>query len=74
MISAIGNANVNVGGRTINMGQQSVNIRGVGLVDSGGSADLTKGFKVDDIENVLLSQTKDPQKSLSSPPQRPQRG
>jgi cobalt-zinc-cadmium resistance protein CzcA len=74
VISAIGNANVNVGGRTINMGQQSVNIRGVGLLDSGGSADLTKGFKVDDIENVLLSQTKDPQKSLSSPPQRPQRG
>jgi len=59
VISAIGNANVNVGGRTINMGQQSVNIRGVGLLDSGGSADLTKGFKVDDIENVLLSQTKD---------------
>ena len=57
VISAIGNANVNVGGRTINMGQQSVNIRGVGLLDSGGSADLTKGFKVDDIENVLLSQT-----------------
>ena len=57
VISAIGNANINVGGRTINMGQQSVNIRGVGLMDSGGSADLTKGFKVDDIENVVLSQS-----------------
>ncbi|MGA8691097.1 MAG: efflux RND transporter permease subunit, partial [Methyloceanibacter sp.] len=57
VISAIGNANVNVGGRTINMGQQSVNIRGVGLLDSGGSADLTKGFRVDDIENVVLSQS-----------------
>src|SRR2546426_35933 len=30
LISAIGNANTNVGGRTINIGQQSVNIRGVG--------------------------------------------
>ncbi|HBO76694.1 MAG TPA: CusA/CzcA family heavy metal efflux RND transporter, partial [Cupriavidus sp.] len=27
MISALGNANINVGGRTINLGQQSVNIR-----------------------------------------------
>jgi cobalt-zinc-cadmium resistance protein CzcA len=56
-ISAIGNANVNVGGRTINVGQQSVNIRGVGLMDSGGSADITQGFRVADIENVLLSQS-----------------
>ena len=56
VISAIGNANVNVGGRTINMGQQSVNVRGIGLIDSGGSADLTQGFKVEDIENVPLFQ------------------
>ena len=45
VISAIGNANVNVGGRTINMGQQSVNIRGVGLVDSGGSAEFDQGLQ-----------------------------
>ena len=57
IISALGNANINVGGRTINMGQQSVNIRGVGLMDSGGAADLTQGYKVEDIENVPLSQT-----------------
>jgi cobalt-zinc-cadmium resistance protein CzcA len=57
IISAIGNANVNVGGRTINFGQQSVNVRGVGLMDSGGTADLTQGYKVEDIENVLLSQS-----------------
>jgi cobalt-zinc-cadmium resistance protein CzcA len=57
VISAIGNANVNVGGRTINMGSQSVNIRGVGLMNSGGSADLTQGFRVQDIENVLLFQS-----------------
>jgi cobalt-zinc-cadmium resistance protein CzcA len=56
VISALGNANVNVGGRTINMGQQSVNVRGVGLMDSGGAADLTQGYKVQDIENVLLSE------------------
>jgi cobalt-zinc-cadmium resistance protein CzcA len=58
VISAIGNANNNVGGRTINIGQQSVNIRGVGLMDSGGAADLTQGYRVEDIENVLLSQSK----------------
>jgi heavy metal efflux system protein len=57
VIAAIGNANVNVGGRTINFGQQSVNVRGVGLIDSGGTTDLTKGYKVNDIENVVLSQS-----------------
>jgi cobalt-zinc-cadmium resistance protein CzcA len=46
LIAAIGNANTNVGGRTINVGQQSVNIRGVGLI-----RDTT------DIGNVVLSQT-----------------
>ena len=56
VISAIGNANVNVGGRTINMGQQSVNVRGVGLIDSGGTTDLTQGYKVSDIENISLAQ------------------
>src|SRR5262249_6966307 len=58
VISAIGSANVNVGGRTINFGQQSVNVRGVGLMDSGGAGDLTQGHKVEDIENVLLFQSK----------------
>jgi len=45
LIQALGNANVNVGGRTVSLGQQSVNIRGVGLI-----RDVT------DIENVVLSQ------------------
>jgi cobalt-zinc-cadmium resistance protein CzcA len=58
MITALGNSNNNVGGRTINIGQQSVNIRGVGLMDSGGAVDLTQGYRVEDIENVLLSQSK----------------
>jgi heavy metal efflux system protein len=57
IISALGNANVNVGGRTINFGQQSVNIRGVGLMNSGGDADLTQGYKTEDIENVPLGQS-----------------
>jgi heavy metal efflux system protein len=57
VISALGSANLNVGGRTINIGQQSVNVRGVGLIDSGGAADLTQGFRVDDIGNVVLSQS-----------------
>jgi cobalt-zinc-cadmium resistance protein CzcA len=56
VISALGNANVNVGGREITVGQQSVNIRGIGLLDSGGDADLTQGFRVNDIENVVLAQ------------------
>jgi cobalt-zinc-cadmium resistance protein CzcA len=55
-ISAIGNANVNVGGRTINMGQQSMNVRGIGLIDSGGAVDLTQGYKVKDIESISLAQ------------------
>jgi cobalt-zinc-cadmium resistance protein CzcA len=46
ILTAIGNANINVGGRTINVGQQSVNVRGVGLIES-----------VDDIANIVLSQS-----------------
>lgn len=46
MLTALGNANINVGGRTIKLGEQSVNVRGVGLIDN-----------VSDIENVVLSQT-----------------
>ena len=44
MLTALGNANENVGGRTINVGQQSVNVRGVGLIQ-----------KIEDIENVVLA-------------------
>ena len=43
-LTAIGNANINVGGRTINVGQQSVNIRGLGLIKN-----------EDDIGDVVLS-------------------
>src|ERR1700693_4621815 len=57
ILSALGNANINVGGREIRIGQQSINIRGVGLMDDGGGDDLTKGYKVSDIENVVLNQT-----------------
>ncbi|WP_430390534.1 efflux RND transporter permease subunit [Dyella sp. 20L07] len=46
LIAAIGNANTNVGGRTINIGQQSVNIRGVGLIKD-----------VNDIGNIVLNQS-----------------
>jgi cobalt-zinc-cadmium resistance protein CzcA len=53
IITALGNANINVGGREITIGQQSVNIRGVGLIDSGGADDVTKGYKVQDIENIV---------------------
>ncbi len=45
VLTALGNANVNVGGRTIAFGQQSVNVRGVGLIQN-----------VQDIENVVLAQ------------------
>jgi heavy metal efflux system protein len=57
LISAVNNANINVGGRNIDVGQQSVNIRGVGLVDDGGTNDLTKGYKVGDLENIVLTQS-----------------
>jgi cobalt-zinc-cadmium resistance protein CzcA len=56
ILSALGNANVNVGGREIRIGQQSINIRGVGLIDDGGNDDLTQGYQVRDIENVVLNQ------------------
>jgi heavy metal efflux system protein len=56
IITALGNANINVGGREITVGQQSVNIRGIGLMDSGGDSDLTQGWHVNDIENVVLTQ------------------
>jgi cobalt-zinc-cadmium resistance protein CzcA len=57
VLTALGNANINVGGREIRVGQQSINIRGVGLIDDGGNDDLTQGHKTDDIENVVLTQT-----------------
>jgi heavy metal efflux system protein len=43
LLQALGNANINVGGRTVDFGQQSVDIRGIGLIDS-----------VNDIDNVVL--------------------
>src|SRR6516165_2539305 len=57
VMTALGNANINVGGREIRVGQQSINIRGVGLIDDGGSDDLTQGYKTDDIQNIVLTQT-----------------
>ena len=46
LIAAIANSNTNVGGRTIDVGQQSVNVRGIGLIRD-----------VADIGNVVLSQS-----------------
>jgi cobalt-zinc-cadmium resistance protein CzcA len=56
IITALGNANINVGGREITVGQQTVNVRGLGLMESGGDDDLTKGYRTEDIENVVLAQ------------------
>jgi heavy metal efflux system protein len=56
LLGALGNGNLNVGGREIRIGQQSINIRGVGLINDGGADDLTKGYRVDDIQNIVLSQ------------------
>ena len=58
VLTALGNSNINVGGREIHIGQQSINIRGIGLIDDGGDDDLTQGYKVADIEDVVLSQHK----------------
>ena len=56
VVTALSNANLNVGGREIRIGQQSINIRGIGLIDDGGNDDLTHGYKVDDIANVVLTE------------------
>ncbi|MGA7824043.1 MAG: efflux RND transporter permease subunit [Steroidobacteraceae bacterium] len=57
ILSALGNANLNVGGREIRVGQQSIDIRGIGLIDDGGNDELTKGGRLDDIENVVLGES-----------------
>ncbi len=56
VLNALSNSNINVGGREIRIGQQSINIRGIGLINDGGNDDLTQGYKVSDIENVVLTQ------------------
>jgi len=45
IIAAISASNANVGGRTISIGEQSVNVRGIGTVGS-----------LDDIRNIVLTQ------------------
>ena len=45
LIISIGNSNSNVGGRTVSVGDQSINIRGVGLVQN-----------LADIEKIVLTQ------------------
>lgn len=45
LLTAVGNANTNVGGRTVSVGDQSVNVRGLGLVGS-----------LDDIRNIVIIQ------------------
>src|SRR5467141_1256681 len=45
IMNAISSGNSNVGGRTIALGEQSVNVRGLGVVSS-----------LEDIENIVLSQ------------------
>jgi heavy metal efflux system protein len=56
IISALNNANINIGGREVTIGQQSINIRGIGLLDGGGDEDLTRGYRTEDIENTVLAQ------------------
>ena len=46
VIAAIANSNINVGGRTLQIGQQSANIRGIGLI-----------YSVEDINNIVLTQS-----------------
>jgi len=57
MTTALANGNVNVGGREVTIGEQSINIRGLGLVDDGGADDLSHGNRVNDIENIVLTQS-----------------
>ena len=46
VVQALNNSNVNVGGNTVNIGQQSAVVRGVGLIRS-----------IDDIRNTMLTAT-----------------
>ena len=46
VLSALNNANINVGGQTVNFGAQAAVVRGVGLIHS-----------LDDIENTMISAT-----------------
>lgn len=46
MLTAVGNANINVGGNTVNIGPQSAVVRGVGLIRS-----------IEDLSNTMISQT-----------------
>ena len=46
LLQAVSNSNVNVGGNTVNIGQQSAVVRGVGLIRS-----------IDDLANTMISQT-----------------
>jgi cobalt-zinc-cadmium resistance protein CzcA len=57
LTAALANGNVNVGGREVTIGEQSVNIRGIGLIDDGGTDDLAQGYKTKDIENIVLAQS-----------------
>src|SRR5260221_1893461 len=57
LIAALANSNINVCGREITIGQQSVNIRGIGLIDSGGADDVTKGFRVEGVEHIVLARS-----------------
>jgi heavy metal efflux system protein len=46
VIAAVGNSNINVGARTLEIGEQSANVRGLGLIRS-----------LADIENIVLTQS-----------------
>jgi cobalt-zinc-cadmium resistance protein CzcA len=46
LIAAISNSNINVGARTLDIGQQSANVRGIGLIRS-----------LDDINNIVLTES-----------------
>src|ERR1700759_2650866 len=46
VLQAVSNANINVGGNTVNIGQQSAVVRGVGLIKS-----------IDDLANTMVAQT-----------------
>jgi cobalt-zinc-cadmium resistance protein CzcA len=46
VLQAVANANINVGGNTVNIGAQSAVVRGVGLIRS-----------IDDLNNTMLSQS-----------------
>ena len=60
VMGAVGNANQNVGGQRLTVGEQSYNIRGIGLLGAsrGGKGKGNEALAVHDIEDIVVAEQK----------------